>query len=137
MATDEEEFSANSGEGNKKIAVQPLLNFSVVSSSSNNPEATRNGVNFCQNTKSCRKYWQRLQKIRKKSLLCAVVFLFGGLALFVTGAVFFWTSSDNNGLDLLILGSIMLLPGSYGIVIIYGALNGWRGYDAEMISEEG
>jgi hypothetical protein len=50
----------------------------------------------------------------------------------ITGAVVYSNKSNvmdsSEGFVLLIIGAIMLLPGSYGVISLYGAYKKWRGY---------
>ena len=67
-----------------------------------------------------------------RTLATATLCLVVGMILFIIGAVYRWTSDGtekhNQGMDLLIVGGILLLPGSYTCWILLGAFLGWPGY---------
>jgi len=68
-----------------------------------------------------------------RTLLTSILLFFGGLIIFCCGAAFYWeTSGDETkktqGFDLLLAGSVMLVPGTWSMTLIYGAWRGWRGY---------
>ena len=37
------------------------------------------------------------------------------------------------GMSMIIVGAVMLIPGTYGMMVVYGSFRGWRGYDRESI----
>ena len=68
-----------------------------------------------------------------KTTLCASLLFILGLIFLILGFSYFFSSSQDKGLPLLILGSIMFIPGSYASYIIYGTWRGWPGFDFSQI----
>ena len=60
-------------------------------------------------------------------LIALFILLIIGAILFLTGLALFL--SKRKGIDVLIVGCIMLLPGVYATQILIGTYLGWRGYD--------
>lgn len=82
-------------------------------------------------------------RVAGKFTWAAAVFLFvGGWVLFILGAVYYWNSADFStlkgitqaqGLDMLVCGSVMLLPGTYAVVGLVGAWRRWRGFSFDAM----
>jgi hypothetical protein len=57
--------------------------------------------------------------------------------LFITGATIYWSSTgeekNSQGLDILIVSAILLLPGSYAVYILYGVWKRWPGFSFHQI----
>jgi len=70
-----------------------------------------------------------------KTTLAAMIMLFAGIALLISGLVVYFQNYEGNdrGLPIFILGGIMFIPGSYASYIIYGAWRGWSGFNYNMI----
>jgi hypothetical protein len=72
-----------------------------------------------------------------RTITSAIVFLLAGVIMFITGAVYRWTSDGtekhNQGMDLLIVGGILLLPGMYATTVLIGAYLGWPGYSYNQV----
>eukprot|EP01039_Chlorochromonas_danica_P008892 gene8892-9811_t len=76
------------------------------------------------------------KRIGLKTLIAAILFVVVGLGLFITGLVIYATStktSTHNGMEMLITGAVLLLPGCYAATIIYGYCKQWRGYDLDQL----
>lgn len=41
--------------------------------------------------------------------------------------------AGDRGLSMVVLGSLMFIPGSYASFILYGSWRGWHGYEYSMI----
>jgi len=63
-------------------------------------------------------------------IVCTILLVIGTI-LFLTGLGLFL--SNHKGLDVLIVGCIMLLPGAYATNILIGTWLGWRGYDYDAL----
>eukprot|EP01038_Epipyxis_sp_PR26KG_P012137 gene12137-16248_t len=82
-------------------------------------------------------YGMNLQTRRRKlfgiaSISLTVVMLVGGVILLVMGTEAFCAKTNYSGfhgLDMLLIGIFMILPGSYGVVMIWGIYHRWRGYE--------
>mmetsp|Transcript_1006 Transcript_1006/g.1278 ORF Transcript_1006/g.1278 Transcript_1006/m.1278 type:complete len:106 (+) Transcript_1006:90-407(+) len=85
--------------------------------------------------------WKKQRQRRlppPKTTLAAVLMLSIGGVLFCLGALITWGKFSNKkdrerGLAMLVIGSILLLPGSYASVTLYGAYQGWPGYHYSAI----
>ncbi len=101
---------------------------------------------------------EKPQQAGWKTILAAFIMLISGLVLFITGCVIYWghTPEDTHtGFDMLIVGAVcksifylmfvwhlllpvfvipVLLPGSYGGTILYGAWKGWPGYHVTQLT---
>jgi hypothetical protein len=64
--------------------------------------------------------------LSNQSLACAILLILGTI-LFLTGLALFL--SNRKGLDVLIVGTIMLLPGLYATNILIGTWLGWKNYE--------
>ena len=62
-------------------------------------------------------------------LVLGTVFLSIGLSIYLGSTL----SAADRGLSLIVLGSIMFIPGSYASMIIFGTWRGWHGYDYSQI----
>jgi Transmembrane proteins 230/134 len=58
-----------------------------------------------------------------------------GWVMFIIGAAMYWNAdpaategSRTQGMDFLIAGSIMILPGTYAVVVIFGSWMKWKGF---------
>mmetsp|Transcript_26025 Transcript_26025/g.24871 ORF Transcript_26025/g.24871 Transcript_26025/m.24871 type:complete len:149 (-) Transcript_26025:120-566(-) len=67
-----------------------------------------------------------------RTIAAAVLLFFGGIILVISGTVVYSDTSQlvskGQGLDMLVIGAIMLLPGSYGVINLYGSWRRWNGY---------
>jgi len=67
----------------------------------------------------------------------AFSFVVSGIIMFITGAVYYWTSDGSEkhhqGKDLLIVGSVILMPGIYSSYILIGAYLKWKGFNYEQV----
>jgi hypothetical protein len=72
-----------------------------------------------------------------KKIIISVFMIITGISLFITGAVFYWSSdgTENNaqGKDILLLSLILLLPGLYSGYILYGAWMKWKGFRYDQL----
>jgi len=72
-----------------------------------------------------------------RTLATSAICLIAGVVLFSIGAVYRWTSDGsekhNQGMDLLIVGGILLVPGSYTCWVLLGAFLKWPGYKYNMV----
>jgi hypothetical protein len=72
-----------------------------------------------------------------KKIIISVFMILTGISLFITGAVFYWSSdgTENNaqGKDILLLSLILLLPGLYSGYILYGAWMKWKGFRYDQL----
>eukprot|EP01039_Chlorochromonas_danica_P000804 gene804-873_t len=72
-----------------------------------------------------------------RTTIAGVVLFLGGIIFLAVGLSIMFSSTRSHGKDrgtlLVILGSVMFLPGSYASVIIYGSFKGWPGYDYSLI----
>ena len=71
-----------------------------------------------------------------KTTLCALFMLIGGTIFLITGTVIFLSESrkiGDRGFSMILLGSLMFIPGSYASAVLYGAYRGWDGYDYSQI----
>jgi len=64
-------------------------------------------------------------RVGYRTYFAAFMLFFGGLALVIYGAIEYWDNSEPRGLDMFIVGLIMMLPGTYGMSIVVGHLKGW------------
>ena len=72
----------------------------------------------------------RISKIPFNLVVAAFLLFFGGIALLTTGcSSLLSTTKEQQGLDILITGAVMIIPGSYGMVLILGTMLNWRGYE--------
>ncbi len=63
----------------------------------------------------------------------AIALFLSGLILFIIGLV--WAFSNHKGyMVFIIVGLVLLIPGSYSTYNIYGMLMGWQGFEYESIS---
>eukprot|EP00616_Rhizochromulina_sp_CCMP1243_P010956 CAMPEP_0118962704 /NCGR_PEP_ID=MMETSP1173-20130426/940_1 /TAXON_ID=1034831 /ORGANISM="Rhizochromulina marina cf, Strain CCMP1243" /LENGTH=70 /DNA_ID=CAMNT_0006910993 /DNA_START=110 /DNA_END=322 /DNA_ORIENTATION=+ len=60
--------------------------------------------------------------------MAAALMLVGGVALLILGIIFMLKIDAKRGLNLIILGGMLLCPGCYASTILFGAYRGWRGY---------
>lgn len=98
--------------------------------------------------------WKRAQEERKKrgwkedtyeykpgwrTVLFSILCFIAGSVLFIIGAEYRWTSNGtekhNQGMDLLIIGGILLLPGSYACWVLLGAFLKWPGYHYAQVPD--
>ena len=67
-----------------------------------------------------------------RTIATSVVCLITGFILFTIGAVYKWSSDGsekhNQGMDLIIVGAILLVPGSFSCWVLIGAWMKWPGY---------
>eukprot|EP01040_Poterioochromonas_malhamensis_P002915 gene2915-3100_t len=73
-----------------------------------------------------------------KTTIAAVLLLVGGIVFVSLGLSILYTNllssgRKDRGLALIILGSLMLLPGSYASFIIYASWRRWPGYDYSQL----
>lgn len=73
-----------------------------------------------------------------KTTIAAVLLLVGGIFFVSLGLSILYTNllssgRKDRGLALIILGSLMLLPGSYASFIIYASWRRWPGYDYSQL----
>ena len=82
----------------------------------------------------------RRGKIGIKTMILVYFLIIGGLICFITGLIFYLAPSANEkqvnvgGLDLLIVGVIMLIPGLWGAVNWVGTYRGWYGFSYQAFS---
>ena len=79
----------------------------------------------------------KAEKIGTRTLLVTLIMCITGLILFITGAVIFWGSNGhekhNQGKDILVVSAILLLPGTYGAIVLFGTWRKWPGYSYRLI----
>mmetsp|Transcript_21353 Transcript_21353/g.42654 ORF Transcript_21353/g.42654 Transcript_21353/m.42654 type:complete len:123 (-) Transcript_21353:39-407(-) len=72
-----------------------------------------------------------------RTTLAAVLLLLGGLIVGSFGLHYYFTSSApdlvEKGRDMIILGIIQLLPGSYASFMIFASFRQWPGYSYDQI----
>lgn len=68
-----------------------------------------------------------------KTVAAAFFLFFCGVIFVVVGNVIYFHSEENRGMSMIIVGALMLVPGTYGMVLVYGSMRGWRGYDRNSI----
>ena len=52
----------------------------------------------------------------------------------LTNALFIaFAQAGDRGLSMIVLGSLMFIPGSYASLVLYGSWRGWHGYEYSMI----
>lgn len=66
-------------------------------------------------------------------LLLGSLFLVLGLATFLTSLMGTMADDRDRGLAMIILGSLMFIPGSYASCVLYGAYRGWPGYEYNQV----
>ena len=66
-------------------------------------------------------------------LLVGSIFLSLGIVTFTTNLMGGKTEDRDRGLAMLILGSLMFIPGSYASCVLYGAYRGWPNYEYNQI----
>jgi hypothetical protein len=81
------------------------------------------------------KYKRKKKAINFRTVFMALIFFLGGIVLTITGAIIHWTHTDANkhGLDIFVVGCIMLLPGSYACSLLYGMYKDWKGYSSDNL----
>lgn len=67
-----------------------------------------------------------------RTIVISILLMLGGLIMFIIGLVYFLSSKDK-GRDLLIVGSVMLLPGGYSSYVLFGAWMKWRNFSYNSI----
>lgn len=66
-------------------------------------------------------------------LLVGSVFLILGITTFLTSLMGTKAEDRDRGLAMVVLGSLMFIPGSYASCVLYGAYRGWPGYEYNQI----
>lgn len=66
-------------------------------------------------------------------LLVGSVFLILGITTFLTSLMGSKAEDRDRGLAMVVLGSLMFIPGSYASCVLYGAYRGWPGYEYNQI----
>lgn len=66
-------------------------------------------------------------------LLVGSIFLGLGIITFLTNVMGSKSDDRDRGLAMIILGSLMFIPGSYASCVLYGAYIGWPGYDYNQV----
>lgn len=84
---------------------------------------------------------RRLRGIRndnnENGIGCCTIFLsmflvIGGLTLFIWGTIWEFKSDESHGVDMMVFGAIMLLPGFYGVALVCYKL--WQQHKTEQRS---
>ncbi|KAJ5067849.1 hypothetical protein M0811_03039 [Anaeramoeba ignava] len=82
---------------------------------------------------------QKIPPQVKKAIYLAIFLLVGGSILIVFGVLFhlekFSEEFQDRGIPLIILGSLMFLPGFYESMIAYYSYKGYPGYSYDSIPE--
>ena len=80
---------------------------------------------------------KRKEKIGMKTFIAALVMFISGIVMFIVGSVYYWSSTGKEkhgqGKDILIVSGILLVPGIYGVVIIFGTYMEWPGYSYRQL----
>lgn len=80
---------------------------------------------------------QNQESIPWKKIIISACMIISGISLFITGAVFYWSSdgTENNaqGKDILLLSLVLLFPGLYSGHILFGAWMQWRGFRYDQV----
>ena len=73
----------------------------------------------------------RLKSIGPRTLFVTLLLFVTGCILFIIGGVYYWSSTgeeqNGQGKDILIVSGILLLPGTYGTVVLLGSFLKWKG----------
>ena len=60
-----------------------------------------------------------------------------GIVMFIVGSVYYWSSTGKEkhgqGKDILIVSGILLVPGIYGVLVIFGTYMEWPGYSYRQL----
>jgi hypothetical protein len=117
--------SSQNGVDDNDLELEPMLG---ASNSSSSTSTDRIG------------YWggarpQSMRPLPPKTALAAGLLLLGGLAFSITGCVelFLHSKSWDETYGFIILGAIMLIPGSYSSCILFGAYNRWLDFDYSQV----
>ncbi|CAM9329895.1 unnamed protein product, partial [Choristocarpus tenellus] len=68
-----------------------------------------------------------------KTTLAAALMLMGGMLMALLGLGEWWIGDRERGHALLVIGAILLLPGTYASLNLLGAYLGWPGYSYNSI----
>lgn len=68
-----------------------------------------------------------------RTVLAAFFLYFVGMLFVVVGYVIYFNQKESRGMSMVIVGFLMLIPGTYGVTIVYGSMRGWQGYDRNSI----
>ncbi|CAM9606465.1 unnamed protein product [Ascophyllum nodosum] len=68
-----------------------------------------------------------------KTTLAAATMLIVGVVLALLGAGHFWRGDSSRGGSHLLIGGLLVLPGSYASLNLLGAYLGWPGYNYDSI----
>ena len=66
-------------------------------------------------------------------LIVGSVFLCLGIVTFLTNVMGSKADDRDRGLAMIVLGSLMFIPGSYASCVLYGAYRGWPGYEYSQV----
>jgi len=66
-------------------------------------------------------------------LVVGSIFLVLGIVTFLTNAMGNKADDRDRGTAMIVLGSLMFIPGSYASCILYGAYRGWPGYEYSQV----
>lgn len=66
-------------------------------------------------------------------LVVGSIFLSLGVVTFLTNLMGSKGEDRDRGLAMIVLGSLMFIPGSYASCILYGAYRGWPGYEYSQV----
>lgn len=72
-----------------------------------------------------------------KTTMAAICMFVSGIIFLCCGLYIFYnrnkSKGGDQGISMMVLGGMMLIPGSYATCIIYGTYQGWNGYDYSQI----
>jgi len=66
-------------------------------------------------------------------LILGTIFLVCGLYVYLSGSAVKSYEGKDRGLSMLVLGGLLLCPGSYATFVLFGAWRGWDNFDYSMI----
>ena len=66
-------------------------------------------------------------------LVVGSIFLALGIVTFLTNVMGSKSDDRDRGLAMIVLGSLMFIPGSYASCVLYGAYRGWPGYEYSQV----
>jgi hypothetical protein len=76
---------------------------------------------------------ERLRRVPPRTCTAAILLLLGGIIFVSIGLSVFYSGDMSTGTNLLVIGGLMFLPGSYASWILYGAYVRWPGYEFHQV----